>query len=72
MDQNLKPGFKSGRTSVGVWPGYCGDEMGPLVIIEERRANDSETISGNSVKAFPSVLQTNGYEVWSRCGNARG
>jgi len=32
-DRNLKPSFKSGRTSVGVWSCYCGDEMGPLVIV---------------------------------------
>lgn len=35
LDQNLRPSFKSGRTSVGVWSCYCGDEMGPLVIIEQ-------------------------------------
>jgi hypothetical protein len=35
LDQNLKPSFKSGRTAVGVWSCYCGDEMGPLVIIEK-------------------------------------
>jgi Transposase len=35
LDKNLKPSFKSGRTSVGVWSCYCGDEMGPLVIIEK-------------------------------------
>ena len=35
LDKNLKPSFKSGRTSVGVWSCYCRDEMGPLVIIEK-------------------------------------
>jgi transposase len=35
LEKNLKPSFKSGRTSVGVWSCYCGDEMGPLVIIEK-------------------------------------
>ena len=35
LDKNLKLSFKSGRTSVGVWSCYCGDEMGPLVIIEK-------------------------------------
>jgi hypothetical protein len=33
--ENLRPTFKSGRTSVGVWSCYCRDEMGPLVIIEK-------------------------------------
>jgi transposase len=32
-DKNLQSTFKSGRTSVGVWSCFCGDEMGPLVII---------------------------------------
>jgi transposase len=35
LDKNLKPSFKSGRTSIGVWSCYCRDEMGPLVIIEK-------------------------------------
>jgi len=35
LDKNLKPSFKSGRTSVGVWSCYCGTEMGPLVILPE-------------------------------------
>lgn len=34
-EKNLKPSFKSGRTSVGVWSCFCGNEMGPLVIIEK-------------------------------------
>jgi hypothetical protein len=33
LDKNLKPTFKSGRTSVGVWSCFCGTEMGPLVIL---------------------------------------
>jgi hypothetical protein len=32
-DKNLQPAFKSGRTSMGVRSCFCGDEMGPLVII---------------------------------------
>jgi transposase len=35
LEKNLNPSFKSGRTSVGVWSCFCGDEMGPLVIIEK-------------------------------------
>jgi hypothetical protein len=35
LDNNLKPSFKSGRTSVSVWSCYCNNEMGPLVILEE-------------------------------------
>ena len=35
LDKNLKPRFKSRRPSVGDWSGYCRDEIGPLVILEE-------------------------------------
>jgi len=35
LDKNLKPSFKSSYILVGVWSCYCGDEMGPLVIIEK-------------------------------------
>jgi transposase len=34
-DENLRPMFKSGRTSVGVWSCFCGDEMGPLYMLPE-------------------------------------
>jgi hypothetical protein len=34
LDKNLRPSFKSGQTSVGVWSCYCRDEMGPLVILK--------------------------------------
>jgi transposase len=33
LGKNLKPTFKSGRTAVGVWTCFCGDEIGPLVIL---------------------------------------
>jgi hypothetical protein len=35
LDKNLQPTFKSGRTAVGVWSCYCGNKMGPLVIISK-------------------------------------
>lgn len=34
-DKNLRPTFKSGRTTVGVWSCFCGDEMGPLYMLPE-------------------------------------
>jgi len=34
-DKNLRPTFKSGRTTVGVWSYFCGDEMGPLYMLPE-------------------------------------
>jgi hypothetical protein len=34
-DKNLRPTFKSGRTTVGVWSCFCRDEMGPLYMLLE-------------------------------------
>jgi hypothetical protein len=34
-DKNLRPTFKSGRTIVGIWSCFCGDEMGPLYMLPE-------------------------------------
>ena len=33
LEKNLKPSFKSGRTSVGVWGCFMDTELGPLVIL---------------------------------------
>jgi transposase len=33
--KNLRPTFKSRRTTVGVWSCFCGDEMGPLYMLPE-------------------------------------
>jgi transposase len=33
LPKNLKPTFKSGRTSISVWGCFCGDELGPLVVL---------------------------------------
>jgi transposase len=33
LAKNLRPTFKSRRTAVGVWTCFCGEDMGPLVII---------------------------------------
>jgi transposase len=33
--KNLRPTFKSGRTTVGVWSCFCGDEMGPLYMLPQ-------------------------------------
>ena len=33
LEKNLKPSFKSGRTSVGVWGCFMGRYRGPLVIL---------------------------------------
>jgi len=35
VEKNLKPTFKSGRTSIGVWSCFCGDEMGLLYMLPE-------------------------------------
>src|SRR5205807_2596573 len=33
LEKNLKPSFKSGRTSVSVWAAFCGRHMGPIVVL---------------------------------------
>jgi hypothetical protein len=32
--KNLRPSFKPGRTTIGVWSCFCKDEMGPLYICQ--------------------------------------
>jgi hypothetical protein len=34
-DKNLRPTFKSGRTTIRIWSCFCGDEIGPLYILPE-------------------------------------
>lgn len=34
-EKNLRPTFKSGQATVGVWSCFCGDEMGPLCMLPE-------------------------------------
>jgi len=48
--KNLRPTFKSGRTTVGVWSCFCGDEMGPLYILKEGQ--------NMNAKRYHWVLQT--------------
>jgi len=33
VDKNLRLTFKSGKTTVGVWSCFYGDEMGPLYML---------------------------------------
>jgi hypothetical protein len=34
-EKNLRPTFKSGRTIVGVWSCFCGDEIGLLYMLPQ-------------------------------------
>jgi hypothetical protein len=34
-DKHLRPTFKSGRTTIGIWSYFYGDEMGPLYMLPE-------------------------------------
>jgi hypothetical protein len=36
VDKNLRPTFKSGWTTIGVWSCFCGDKIGPLYMLLER------------------------------------
>ena len=33
LEKNLKPSFKSGRSSVSVWALFCGRHLGPVVVL---------------------------------------
>jgi transposase len=57
-DKNLRPTFKSGRTTVGVWSCFCGDEMGPLYILP-----DGENMTA---KRYHWVLQTKFIPFYNR------
>jgi Transposase len=35
LERNLKPTFRSGRKYVSVWACFCGQELGPIVILEK-------------------------------------
>ncbi len=41
-EQNLRPSFKSGRESVGVWACFCGDEIGPIYILPKKENMNSK------------------------------
>ena len=36
MEETVKPMFKSGRTSVGMWSYVLGGEIGPVVLLNGR------------------------------------
>jgi hypothetical protein len=36
-DKNLRPIFKSGRTSIGIWSCFCRDEIGPYIYYRKER-----------------------------------
>jgi hypothetical protein len=44
IDKNLRPIFKSGRTTIGVWSCFCGDKMGPLYILPRGGEYNTEVI----------------------------
>ena len=46
------PSFKSGRTSLGVWSCFCGDEMGPLVVIPKEGTMTAERYKETLKKYF--------------------
>jgi len=74
LEKNLRPSFKSGRTSVGVWSCYCGSEMGPLVIIEKggrmTAARYLETVKEYYVPFYKRIVEKYGPEVVLQEDNA--
>ncbi len=74
LDKNLKPSFKSGRMSVGVWSCYCGEEMGPLVIIEKGGRMTAkryiETLKKHFIPFYKRMRQKYGPDVVMQEDNA--
>ena len=74
LEKNLRPSFKSRRTSVGVWSCYCGSEMGPLVIIEKGgrmiAARYLETVKEYYVPFYKRMVEKYGPEVVLQEDNA--
>ena len=74
LDKNLKPSFKSGRTSVGVWSCYCGDEMGPLVMLEKGErmtaARYKATLEEHFIPFYEEMVEKCGPDVVMQEDNA--
>ena len=74
LEKNLQPSFKSGRSTVGVWSCYCGDEMGPLVIIEKGGRITAkrylETVKKHFIPFYRRMVRKYGPEVVMQEDNA--
>jgi len=74
LDKNLVPSFKSGRTAVGVWSCYCGDEMGPLVIVPKGSTMTAEryleTVKKHFVPFYRRIKRKYGNGVVIQKNNA--
>ena len=74
LEKNLKPSFKSGRTTVGVWSCFCGNEMGPLVILEKGETMTAqrylETVKKYFIPFYRRVRKKYGPEVVMQEDNA--
>lgn len=74
LDKNLKPSFKSGRTSVGVWSCYYGDKMGPLVILEKGErmtaARYKATLEEYFIPLYEEMVEKYGPDVVMQEDNA--
>ena len=67
LEKNLKPSFKSGRTTVGVWSCFYGDRMGPLVIIEKGGRMTAkrylETLKEHFIPFYERIVEKYGPDV---------
>lgn len=76
LEKNLKPSFKSGRTSVGVWGCFMGTTLGPLVILPKgARMNQTlyteEVLKPHFVPFYKKMRRKYGKEVVMQEDGAR-
>jgi transposase len=73
-EKNLRPTFKSGRTTVGVWSCYCGDQMGPLVMLPKGGTTTAkryiETLKKHFIPFYRRIKRKYGKEVVMQEDNA--
>jgi hypothetical protein len=74
LPKNLKPTFKSGRATVGVWSCYCGDEIGPSVVIRKGGTMTAkrylETVKKHFLPFYRRIKRKYGPEVVIQEDNA--
>jgi transposase len=68
LEKNLKPSFKSGRTSVGVWGCFMDTHLGPLVILPKgarmnQRRYTEEILKPHFVPFYNKMRRKYGKEV---------
>ncbi|KAF8850519.1 hypothetical protein BDZ45DRAFT_552872, partial [Acephala macrosclerotiorum] len=66
-DKNLRPSFKSGRVTVGVWACFCGDEIGPIYVLPKGHSMNSKryhwVLQNHFIPFYDRMREKHGDEV---------